>query len=123
MFIANGMIGIVEDDTGVRTAMQQLLRSAGYATLAFDSAEAFLESGSLATIDCLIADVNLPGMTGVALLATLERRAEAIPAVLMTGRDDAATRELLREQPTVPSLAKPFSDSDLFEAIGNAIRR
>jgi FixJ family two-component response regulator len=110
-------IAIVEDDAGVRTAIQQLLRSAGHDALTFPSAEDFLAVSDGHHIDCLIADVNLPGLTGVALIAALEQRGKSLPVVLMTGRDDGATRELLRQCSAVPCLHKPFSDRDLFDAI------
>jgi FixJ family two-component response regulator len=122
VFATRATIAIVEDDAGVRTAVQQLLRSAGHDALTFASAEDFL-AGSGRRIDCLIADVNLPGMTGPALIAALAQRGESLPVVLMTGRDDAATRELLRQCSTVPCLQKPFSDRALFEAIEKVTQR
>ncbi len=116
-------IAVVEDDAGVRTALQQLLRSAGYEALTFASAEDFLAASRGSAFHCLIADVNLPGMTGVALLAALERRKAVLPAVLMTGRDDPATQELVRTRGAVPCLRKPFSDRELFDAIQSVTRR
>jgi FixJ family two-component response regulator len=125
VFTTRATIAIVEDDAGVRTAVQQLLRSAGHDALTFASAEDFLAGSAVSgrDIDCLIADVNLPGMSGPALIATLAQRGESLPVVLMTGRDDAATRELLRQCSTVPCLQKPFSDRALFEAIEKVSRR
>jgi FixJ family two-component response regulator len=116
-------IGVVEDDTGVRTALRQLLRAAGFAALTFASAEEFLISDSVRRIDCLIADVNLPGMNGVALLETLAATGGRVPAVLITGRDDAGTIELMRQAGGVRRLHKPFSDDELFGAIRAALPR
>jgi FixJ family two-component response regulator len=110
-------IAIVEDDAGVRTALVQLLRSAGFAACAFPSAEEFLEGESYDGIDCLIADVNLPGMTGVALVQTLASDGSRLPAVMMTGRDDPYTLELIKQVSPVQCLRKPFSDDALFDAI------
>jgi FixJ family two-component response regulator len=115
-------IGVVEDDSGVRTALKQLLRAAGFAALTFASAEEFLSSDCLAQVDCLIADVNLPGMTGVALLKALDASGGRVPAVLITGRDDAGTIELMRQAGDVPRLHKPFSDDELFGAIRAVLR-
>jgi FixJ family two-component response regulator len=115
-------IGVVEDDTGVRTALKQLLRAAGFAALTFATAEEFLSSDCLAQVDCLIADVNLPGMTGVALLKALDASGGRVPAVLITGRDDAGTIELMRQAGDVPRLHKPFSDDELFGAIRAVLR-
>src|SRR5712671_7399943 len=90
-------IAIVEDDAGVRNALEQLLRSAGFNALVFSSAEEFLHERRNDGVDCLIADVNLPGMSGVALVQTLVEDGAELPAVIMTGRDDPVTGELVRQ--------------------------
>jgi two-component system response regulator FixJ len=110
-------IAVVEDDAGVRTAMQLLLRSAGFGVCTFASAEEFLASAGRDTIECLIADVNLPGITGVELVKRMKAIDRAFPAVLVTGRDDRATLELMQQAESVPHLLKPFRDEALFEAI------
>jgi FixJ family two-component response regulator len=110
-------IAIVEDDAGVRNALEQLLRSAGFNALVFSSAEEFLQERRNDGVDCLIADVNLPGMSGVALVQTLVEDGAELPAVIMTGRDDPVTGELVRQAGGVPCLRKPFSDDRLFDAI------
>jgi FixJ family two-component response regulator len=122
MVTTRATIAVVEDDDGVRTALQQLLRSAEYGALTFGSAEEFLASGERAQIDCLVADINLPGMSGVALVKTLAARGATVPAVLITGRDDPGTMELIRQAGPVPRLHKPFSDDELFDAIHTAMR-
>jgi FixJ family two-component response regulator len=116
------MIAVVEDDTGVRTALQQLLRSAEYGAMTFSSAEEFLASGASGSVDCLVADINLPGMSGVALVRTLAAGDPTVPVVLITGRDDPGTMELIRQAGPVPRLHKPFSDDALFDAIRTAMR-
>jgi FixJ family two-component response regulator len=110
-------IAVVEDDAGVRTALEQLLRSAGFHALTFESAEAFLAHSDRRDVDCLIADINLPGMSGVDLVKGLGSNGHRLPAVLITGRRDAATAELARQAGEVPRLYKPFSDAALFEVI------
>src|SRR5258705_5028512 len=107
-------IAIVEDDAGVRTALVQLLRSAGYKAQSFGTAEEFLEARRNGSVDCLIADVNLPGMSGVALVQTLASRGNGPPAVMMTGRDDPYTIELVKQVAPVQCLRKPCSDDDRF---------
>lgn len=114
-------IAVVEDDPGVRTALQQLLRSAAFDALTFGSAEEFLKSGAGDRVDCLIADINLPGMSGVALLKRLVANGSPLPVVLITGRDDPATAHLIRQAGPVPRLHKPFSDDELFGAIRVAL--
>ena len=115
-------IAIVDDDAGVRTALRELLRSAGFEALVFASSEEFLAADRQDDIDFLIADVNLPGMTGVALLRTLAARGVNVPALLITGRGDPGTVELIRQAGPVPRLIKPFSDDDLFGVIGSALK-
>ncbi len=114
-------IAIVEDDAGVRTALVQLLRSAGFKARPFGTAEEFLEAHPSEGVDCLIADVNLPGMSGVALVQTLASGGNGPPAVIMTGRDDPYTIELVKQVAPVRCLRKPFSDNDLFDAIRFAL--
>jgi FixJ family two-component response regulator len=119
---ANTVIGVVDDDLGVRIALRQLLRAGGYEALTFGSAEEFLEASNRDSIDCLIVDVNLPGMSGVTLLKSLATDGASSHAVLMTARDDPATLELLLQAAPVRHLRKPFSDSELFDAIEHALR-
>jgi FixJ family two-component response regulator len=114
-------VAVVEDDAGVRTALRQLLRSAAYDARTFVSAEEFLAAGGESEADCLIADINLPGMSGVALLQALRSRAP-VRAVLITGRDDPATLELIARAGGVAVLRKPFSDNDLFAAINDVLK-
>ena len=116
------MIGVVDDDQGVRTALRQLLRAGGYEALTFGSAEEFLAAPNRDSFDCLIVDVNLPGISGVALIGVLAANGGAPPAVLMTARDDPATLDLLRQAAPVRHMRKPFSDSELFDAIEHALR-
>jgi FixJ family two-component response regulator len=121
MSTTRATIAIVEDDAGVRTALVQLLRSAGFTALSFGTAEEFLEARRSEGVDCLIADVNLPGMSGVALVQTLASGGTGPPAVMMTGRDDPYTLELIKQVAPVHCLRKPFSDDELFDAIRFAL--
>jgi two-component system response regulator FixJ len=116
-------IAVVEDDAGLRTALQQLLRSAGFRPVTFGSAEEFLADAERGHAQCLIADINLPGISGVELVKRLGTNGQRLPAVLITGRPDAATLELARQVEDVPRLDKPFSDAALFEVIERVMRR
>jgi FixJ family two-component response regulator len=116
-------IAVVEDDAGVRTALQQLLRSAGFDAVTFESAEEFLAHEDGDAFACLIADINLPGISGVELVKALGADGRELPAVLITGRRDAATAALTRQAGDVPRLYKPFSDAALFEVIERVMQR
>ena len=114
-------IAVVDDDESVRYALQQLLRAAEYDALTFASAEEFLASPDRDRVDCLIADINLLGMSGVALVQTLQAHGDDVPAVLITARDDPATLGLIRRASGVPHLRKPFSEDELFATISRLL--
>jgi FixJ family two-component response regulator len=116
-------IAVVEDDEGLRTALQQLLRSAGFAATTFGSAEDFLTQANRDDLGCVIADINLPGISGVELVKRLGGNGDRLPAVLITGRRDAATAELASQVSNVPRLYKPFSDDALFEVLAHVMNR
>jgi FixJ family two-component response regulator len=110
-------IAIVDDDDSIRNALGNLLLAAEFDVLPFASAEDFLNALDGQSVSCLIADINLPGMSGVALTEALAAAGRAMPAVLITARDDATTLSLLGRAAHVPHLCKPFNDHDLFSAI------
>jgi two-component system response regulator FixJ len=110
-------IAIVDDDDSIRHALGNLLRAAEFDVLAFGSGEDFLASLDDKRIGCLIADVNLPGMSGVALVEALATAGRTMPSILITARDDATTVSLLRRAGRVPHLRKPFRDDELFATI------
>jgi FixJ family two-component response regulator len=116
-------IAVVDDDENVRSALQELLRAAKFEALAFASAEALLDSPAGARIDCLIADVNLPGMSGVALVHALEGAGRALPTVLISALDDKYPIGLKGRAGTIPRLRKPFSDDELFTAVAQVLLR
>ncbi len=115
------LIAVIDDDAGIRAAVADLLHAADFGARTFSSAEHFLERDPQDRFDCLIADINLPGMTGVALLQALDARGCPLPAVLITGRDDLGTLDLIRRAGPVPHLRKPFGDLELFEAMRQAM--
>jgi FixJ family two-component response regulator len=114
-------IAVIDDDAGIRAAVADLLQAADFTARTFTSAEEFLERGQPERFDCLVADINLPGMTGVALVQALAAMGKTLPAVLITGRDDPATLDLIRRAGSVPHLRKPFGDDELFEAMRRAM--
>jgi FixJ family two-component response regulator len=121
MDVNRGTIAIVDDDGSVRMALRELLRSMGFDAVTFGSAEEFLDSGRSQQVGVLIADIHLPGMTGAALVSTLAGAGSAVPALLITAHDDAATAELIRQTGPIPHLRKPFSDEDLLDAMRRAL--
>lgn len=107
------LIAIVDDDEFVRLALQSLIRSVGLAASVFNSAAAFLASPDATRVGCLILDVNMPGMSGLALHRQLVASGQALPTILITANpDDATCAEALR-QGVLCYLCKPFAEDDL----------
>jgi FixJ family two-component response regulator len=117
------LITVVDDDESVRESLPDLLKEFGFEAQAFSSAEEFLASESIAETKCLVLDVAMPGMTGPDLQRELARRRQEIPIVFITAHRDEKVRPRLIEQGAVECLFKPFSDSDLLDALNSALRR
>ena len=117
------LISIVDDDQAVRKSIRRLLRSFGFTAEAFDSAVAFLASPRLDETACLIADINMPGMTGMELYGRLIDAGRAIPTILITAYPDDAVRERALNDGVVCYLRKPFEEADLLLCVREAIGR
>src|SRR5690242_15598282 len=114
------LISVVDDDESLRESLKGLLRSLGYGHAVFSSAESFLESDALATADCLILDVCMPGMSGPQLQRELIARGQKIPIIFITAHgDENAAR--LKAAGAVDCLLKPFSEESLLKAIDRAL--
>ena len=116
------MISIVDDDTSVRDAANLLLKSLGYATATFASAEEFLQSGRLHDTACLITDVQMPGMDGVELQDHLISNGDRTPVIFVTAYPNETTRERVLRAGAVGYLSKPFREENLIECLGKALR-
>ena len=112
---------LVEDDDDVRVALARLLRSMGHRVHLFASAEAY--DAEQVSSDCLILDVRLPGASGLELRERLRARGCQVPVVFITGESGPSTRGCARtiDQIDEPSLAKPFSEDELMDAIARAM--
>jgi FixJ family two-component response regulator len=114
-------IAIVDDDESVRESLLDLLKELGFSAQAYPSAEAFLASSCVNQIKCLVLDVAMPGMTGPDLQRVLAQQGHAIPVVFVTAHGADAIRPRLLAQGAVACLSKPFSDTELLEAIKTAL--
>jgi FixJ family two-component response regulator len=119
---AKPLVAVVDDDESVREALESLLRSVGYRAEGFDSAEAFLLSGRLPEMDCLILDVKMPGMGGMNLKEGLGNIKPPLPTVFLTAHGDEATRSEAMQLGAVGFLRKPCSDEDLLNAVRLALK-
>jgi len=115
------LVVIVDDDESVRGALRGLMDEAGLNARAFASAEDFLNSGLLRQTGCLIADIRMPGMSGLELQQTLNARACRIPTVFITAHGDATMRLQAMRAGAVEFLAKPFDDEALLNTVRAAL--
>ena len=117
------LIAVVDDDASVRKSIGRLLRSAGFSVAIFTSAEEFLQAIDTCAPNCLVLDVHMPNMDGLALQGLLASRDDKVPIVFITADDDENTRERALSSSAVEFLVKPFDDSRLIEAIEKALNR
>ena len=115
------VIAIVDDNEPFCHATMSFIRSLGYAVLQFASAEAFLKSNRLQDADCLITDVQMPGMSGIDLQRHLAATGDAVPVILITAfpRDDVRLKA--EAEGAYGYLAKPFDGPRLIECIERAL--
>jgi len=115
------LIAIVDDDKSVQSALQDLVESEGLSTLCFGSAEQFLDSGAQRNAACLIADIRMPGMSGLELQAKLKGDRCRIPIIFITAHGDAKMQTQALREGALKFLAKPFDNTVLLEALHAAI--
>jgi FixJ family two-component response regulator len=119
--VGQPLVSVVDDSESVRESLPDLLRQFGFAVETFPSAEAFLASEALAKVSCLILDVGLPGMSGPDLQRELKRRGYDIPTVFITAQGDKSLGPRLVALGAVACLFKPFSDTELSDALASAL--
>jgi FixJ family two-component response regulator len=117
----NAMISIVDDDKSVREAAKMLVRSLGYATETFASAEEFLKSGRLCDTACLITDVQMPGMSGVDLQSHLAANGHRTPVIFVTAYPEESVRARALNAGAFGFLGKPFSEDSLIACLDRAL--
>jgi FixJ family two-component response regulator len=117
------MISIVDDDVCSRGGMAGLLRSLGYVSVTFASAEDFLGSNYVNDISCLITDVHMPGLSGVELHRRLLDDGFAAPTIFVSGLADEATRSEALAAGAVAFLSKPFGQKSLIDCLKTALMR
>lgn len=113
---------VVEDDDGMRKALDRLLRAAGYQPLLFSSAEALLGTDAADGAECLVLDIHLPGLSGLELQRRLTASGHESPVIFITAQDDDAAREEARQLHCLAYFRKPFEGAALLEAIRQALR-
>ncbi len=115
------LIAVVDDDESLRESLEGLLKSLGYETMVFSSAESFLSSESPRKIACLILDVRMPGMSGLDLQRELIGRQWIIPIIFVTAQGDKDVVARVMADGAVDCLLKPFNIVSLTNAISRAL--
>jgi FixJ family two-component response regulator len=114
-------VAIVDDDDLMRSALDGLLKAVGFPARAFASAEEFLKSGDQHQTSCLIADIRMPGMSGLELQAQLNAERCRIPIIFITAHGDAKMRMQALRAGAVEFLSKPFDEEVLLESVRAAL--
>jgi len=114
------IVAVVEDDEGILRSLEILLESADYAVLLFRSGRELLAGGCLEEIDCLITDIDVPGMDGFELLRLVHAARPGLPNILIAGYPDTLEPPLARSTPRF--FTKPFDGPELLTAVSEALR-
>jgi FixJ family two-component response regulator len=117
------VISIIDDDPSVRVATNRLLRSLGYAAITFASADDFLRSPHVHETSCIVADVQMPGISGIELQSQLIARDCSVPIIFITAFPEESIRMKALKAGAICFLSKPFDQSALIECIDIALTK
>jgi FixJ family two-component response regulator len=117
------VISVIDDDASVRAATNNLLSSHGYLIQTFVSADDFLKSNHLDESSCVIADVQMPGMSGLDLLTHLRAQGYAVPFIFITAFPDDSVRTRALKAGAICFLGKPFTGPALINCIKTALNQ
>jgi FixJ family two-component response regulator len=117
----DGLVAVVDDDHGILQSLEYLLESAYYTVRRFTSAIALLESGCLREVDCLISDIDMPGIDGFELLQLVEAARPGLPTILITGYPDRLERMPLLGSIRPRVFTKPFRGPELLAAVDESL--
>ena len=115
------LLAVLDDDKSVQSALRDLIESEGMSTLCFDSAEQFLDSGARHKAACLIADVRMPGMSGIELQAKLKAERCQIPIIFITGRGDISLAVSAMKGGASDFFSKPIDGTALLTSVERAL--
>jgi FixJ family two-component response regulator len=115
------LLAILDDDKAVQSALRDLIEAEGMSTLCFDSAEQFLDSRARHQASCLIADIGMPGMSGIELQARLKVEQCRIPIIFITARGDIPLAVSAMKEGASDFFAKPFQGSAFMAAVEHAV--
>jgi FixJ family two-component response regulator len=110
-------VAVVDDEPAVRKALTRLLRAAGYEAIGFASGAEFLRALAHERFGCLVLDLQMPGMSGLDVQAGPAFRRAAVPAIVISARDEPEARETCLAAGAFAYLAKPVDDGELLAAV------
>jgi FixJ family two-component response regulator len=116
------VISIIDDDASVRVATYRLVRSLGYIAHTFASADEFLRSSQLNDTSCVIADVQMPGMSGIELQNLLKTQGHRLPIIFITAFPEESVRAQALEAGAACFLSKPFDAQTLIKYLDAAVQ-
>ncbi len=114
---------VIDDDASVRKSLSRLLRSRGVVVETFASAELFLERGQFDGVGCIILDIRMPGLDGMALQDQLSKADYSMPLIFITGHGDIPMSVRAMKKGAVDFLPKPFDDEELLQAVRRAVEK
>jgi FixJ family two-component response regulator len=118
----NALISIIDDDESLCTALVGLIRSLGYRACGFATAEAFLQSGVVFNVACIIADIQMPGMSGIDLMLHLVKCGCDAPVILITARTEPALEARAMASGAACFLRKPLNVNLLIDCLKRILK-
>jgi FixJ family two-component response regulator len=115
------LIAVVDDEESVRTSLRRLLRACALDTAVFASGQAFLDALPARRPDCLVLDLQMPGLSGLEVQRRLVARGTPVPTIIISADDTAETRERCLAAGTAAYLCKPFDDGILLAMIARLV--
>ena len=117
------VVFIVDDDEGIRDALELLLQSLGLVTRAFASGQEFLDQHRVSDRGCVVMDVDLPGVGGLQIHEILKRRRSSLPIIFITGHSDIPMAVDSMRKGAVDFIRKPFSEEAILKSIRQALAK
>jgi FixJ family two-component response regulator len=114
------LIDVIDDDVHMLESIGEWLAATGYESHLFETAEAFLRDDASESVACIIADVGLPGMSGIDLISVLKARGRIIPVILITGRDTTELEKICEKAGAFALRAKPFDPGEMIGLLRRA---
>ena len=118
---AEQLVCVVDDDEAARKSLSFLLSTSGFWAASFESAQAFLDSRESDECRCLIADVRMPGMSGIELLRRIRKRRPDLGVIVITGHGDVPLAVEAMKAGAADFIEKPYNDERLVEAVRQAL--